>query len=53
MGHWPLSVSDLGGREMSVCGEEGNVFGHFNLEGGTCLAPVPVPLQQDGAGVDF
>lgn len=49
----PLAVFDLGGREMSVSGEEGNVFAHFNLEGRTCLAPVPVPLWQDGAAMDF
>lgn len=35
------AVFDLGGREMSVSGEEGNVFAHFNLEGRTCPGPCP------------
>lgn len=35
------AVFDLGGREMSVSGEEGKVFAHFNLEGGMCPGPCP------------
>lgn len=42
---WTIGLSDaafdLGGREMSVSGEEGNGFAHFTLEGRTCPGPCP------------
>lgn len=42
---WTIGLSDavfdLGGREMSVSGEEGNVSAHFNLVGRTCPGPCP------------